>query len=270
MGKHFVITPEKQDFNRAELANSKIEEILIHKQAKSARDRANESAMSKKDNLRFVHGRVIVKLDIEAKNSHRFEDGTVIRRERKFNEFNMRVSQPVNALVISAEYIPEGVEVLISHNSVHDTNKIFDYEGISGSENETDIRYYSIPEDDCFAWRDVDGKMKPLKGYQFGLRVYKPYVGSLTGIEPELIKDTLYVTTGELAGSVVATLKACDYQIVYQDSETGREANIIRFRHSDDEEIEREEVLYVDNGLTELLKSGGLLVGLTPQDAVRI
>jgi len=267
--KHFIINPEKENFDRGVLAQSQLEEIYIHKQAKTAKDEANERAMVRAETLRYVPNRVIIKINVELKNSHRFEDGTVIRRERKYNQFNMRIAQPVNAVVVSGENVPEGVEVLINHNSIHDTNKIFDYPKLSGAAEATDIRYYSIPEEDCFAWRDKDGVVKPMKNFEFGLRVYKPYLGSLEGVEHELVKDVLYVTTGKLKGKVVNVLKASDYQIVFQGL-SGREENVIRFRHSDEQELDREEVVCIEHTLSKKVKSGELFVGLTPQDAKSI
>lgn len=268
MAKHFIVNPSKEKIDRAELVKSQLEEKLIHATVKSARDKANEEALKKKDGLKYRHGRVIVKIDVESKNSHTFEDGTVIRRERKYNEFNMRIVQPVNAIVISAEYIPCGTQILINHNAIHDTNKIFDYPELTGKEAETDVRYFSMPEEDCYAWLDGE-EWKPLRNFEFALRVFEPYKGFLTGIEPTKIKDTLYVTTGKLKGKVVGTLTAADYEIVYQDK-TGREGNLIRFRHSEDENFEREEVIYINDYLTERLNNGELLVGLTAADAKTI
>ena len=266
MAKHFVINPEKESIDRASIAEFQLSGQLIHKQASEARKSLNEKIMVREETLQFIPGRVVVKVDIEKKNNYTFEDGTVIRRERKYNEFNMRVAQPVNATVISAEYIPEGAEILISHNSIHDTNKIFDYPDFSGEIEATDIKYYSLPEDDCFAWRDKDGTMKPLKNYEFALRVFKPYTGVIEGIPPTKIDDVLYITTGDLNGKVVGTLKACDYQIIYQET-NGREGNLIRVRHSKDENYDREEIIYIHHEYTKKVKSGELIVGIEPTDA---
>ena len=76
-------------------------------------------------------GRVIIKIDIEAKNSHTFSDGTKIRLERVYDNFNMRYVKPVNAIVVTAKDIPEGAEVLIHHNSTHDNYRLFDYRSFS-------------------------------------------------------------------------------------------------------------------------------------------
>lgn len=206
-------------------------------------------------------------VDLESKNSHRFEDGTEIKLARGFNNFNRRESQPVNATVISADNIPEGSEILIGHNSLHETNKINDYKPLSGAEAASSVKYYSIPEEECFAYRGADGLMKPCKEFQFGLRVFKPYRGVIEGIEPELLNDVLYCTTGDLKGYVVQTLKAADYQIIFQSSKTGKEDSLIRFRHSDEEELVREEVALIRHDLTDLVNIGDLIVGLSISDA---
>lgn len=216
-------------------------------------------------NLHHVKGRIVVAINLESKNSHRFEDGTEIKLARGYNNFNQREISPTNATVVSADYIESGREVLIHHNCTHDSNKIFDYKPLSGEEAASDTKYFSIKEDDCYAWIDGLGQLQPLKNYAFGLRVFKPYEGLLDGVEPTLIKDVLYVTTGALAGSVVHVLKNSDYEIIYQGV-SGREDRVIRFRHSEDEEIEREEVVCVSHGLTELVQSGKLLVGYTKTD----
>lgn len=234
-----------------------------------SRDAVNVEILNRKEPLVHVSGRVIVKADMEFKNSHTFSDGTKIRLERQYNNFNKRETQPVNAIVISAENIPQGTEILVSHNALHDTNRIFDYYVSETEVNTSDVRYYSLPEYDCFAWRDIDGEFKPLRGYQFGLRVYKPYTGLIEGIEPTLIKDTLYVKTGKLAGCIVGTLKACDYEIIFQDKD-GRENRLIRFRHSDEEEIEREEAIYINDDLTEKLSRFELLLGYSAATATTI
>lgn len=219
--------------------------------------------------LKHVHGRVIVYCDLESKNSHRFEDGTEIRLARGYNNFNRRQSQPVNAVVISSDCIPNGSEILINHNSLHETNKINDYIPLSGAETSTSIRYYSLPIDDCYAWWDENGELKPMKNFEFGLRVFKPYKGAIQGIEPELIKDVLYVTTGNLKGKVVNTLKAVDYEIVFQNR-NGVEGNVIRFRHSDTENLEKEELIGINEELTKKVLNGDLFVGIEIKDAKSI
>jgi len=238
-------------------------------------DKTNEKWVSREQNaqavfdeectLKHTHKRVIVKVNLQSKNYTTFNDGTKIRLERQFNNFNRRQTEPVNATVVSAEYIPAGSEILISHNALHDTSRIFDYVPPSGNES-IDIGFFSIPEYDCFAWRDTDGQLKPMKHFDFALRVFKRYEGHLTGLPHHEYKETLYVTTGKLKGNVVKTLKGCDYVIVYQDT-NGKEGNMIRFRpFGNPEEKREEEAIAILNEFTQKVNDGELLIGLTNSD----
>lgn len=214
--------------------------------------------------MKHVEGRIIVKVDHEYKNSHKMENGEVLRLERGWNNLNRREVSPVNAIVVSGDSLQQGAEILISHNAVHETFRITNHGHLSGQKIADRIEYYSIPEDNAFLW--LDGKTwKPLKGWATGLRVFKPYDGVLQGIEPTKIKDVLYITSGELKGKVCITLRASDYQIVFQDT-NGQENNIIRLRHFEGEENDREEIIAIRPDLTELAKSGKLLLGLSTSD----
>lgn len=214
-------------------------------------------------------GRIIISVDHESKNVHTFSDGTKIRLERDWNNLNRRETQPVNAIVIDGEDAVPGSEILVHPNVTHDTNKIFNYSKLSGKSGDSNVKIYSVQSDKCYAWyNEEEAEWKPLKGFDFALRVFKPYVGPILGIEPELIPDVLYVTTGELKGQVVHTLKACDYEIIFQGRE-GREERIIRFRHFPGEDNDREEVIAVSNYLTGLYEKGKLMIGLTPSTAYK-
>lgn len=215
--------------------------------------------------LKHPDGRVIVKIDLEGKNSWRFSDGTTIRYERQFNNLNRRQTEPVNGICISGEGIKEGAEILVHHNAAEEINEILNYRQTSGSS----IRYYSIPVEQCFFWHD-GGTWQPLPPYETALRVFKPYKGLIQGVEPELLKDTLFVTSGELKGEVVRTIKAADYQVVFQDI-NGKEGNIIRFRPNGDERTKREpEAVAVLNEVTGKVNSGEYLVGYELSDAKKL
>ena len=231
--------------------------------------------------LKHVENRIIVSIDLEAKNWHQFDDGTKIRLERKYENFNERYTRPVNATVISAEHIPAGSEILIHHNCTHDTNRIFNYKQLSGKEEASDIKYYSIHEDEAFAWavkqKKTDGRYgrnwwyennwHPLPGFDFALRVFKPYKGILHGVEPEKIKQVLFMLTGKYKGKVCVTLQAVDYQIIFQDM-NGREGNLIRLRTDGDENTQREpEVVAIHHEYTDMVDRGKLIVGITKNDA---
>ena len=212
--------------------------------------------------------RVIIKVDLESKNSHTFKDGTKIKLERQYDNFNMRYVKPVNAEVVNAKDIPEGAEILIHHNATHDTYKIFNYQRPT-AEASSDIQYFSIPIEECFMWRTEKGSTwNALNNFITGLRIFEPYNGFLQGIEPSLIKNKIYVTSGELAGNVVGTVISSDYEIIYQNDD-GTEGKIIRLRYYP-EGNDRNEVISVEHEYTERVNNGELLVGYSISDAKKL
>jgi len=218
--------------------------------------------------LTHVEGKIVVQIDMNYKNSHTFADGTKISLERKYDNFDQKYTQPVNAVVVSAEGIPEGSEIICHHNIAHDTNRIFDYQPLSGKVEASEIKYFSIKEDEAFAWYDEENKRwMPLNGFDFALQIFKPYKGILEGVEPTLIKECLWVTTGEYANNACVTLKASNYKMIFQDR-NGREKNIIRFRSKEDTATHREmEIVALHNEYTKKVLNGDLHVGLTKSDA---
>ena len=220
--------------------------------------------------IKNLSDKAIVSIDLEGKNSHTFEDGTTIRLERAYNNLNFRQVNPVNAVIVSHNTLPKGTKVLIHHNSIHDVGRIFDFKPLSGDDIADTKKYFSIPESDCFLYLDEATKeYKPCNGYATALRVFKPYEGTLKNISPSLIPEYLYITSGELNGKVCKTVKASDYQIVYQ-GEDGREKNVIRVRHYENEYNEREEIIAIHHEMTTLVQQKKLLVGLTENDAKTI
>ncbi len=259
--KHFILNPKIES-----LSADKIQEIETDKQNKLSKNQTEQERLADKilheeDNLKCVPNRVIIKINKEGKNYHSFENGQIIRRERQFNELNRRVTEPVNAIVIDAENIPKNADILIHFNSVHDSNRIFNYKDKS-----VDIRYYSIKAEDCFFWKDTNGSWQPLEPYETALRVFELYKGVITSIPPKMLSDVLYCTSGELNGHVVKTLKACDMEIVFQGDDL-KEKSLIRFRPFGDEKTKREpEAITILNHLTEKVNNGELLIGLTESD----
>ena len=212
--------------------------------------------------------RVIIKVDLESKNSHTFKDGTKIKLERQYDNFNMRYVKPVNAEVVNAKDIPEGAEILIHHNATHDTYKIFNYQRPT-AEASSDVQYFSIPIEECFMWRTEKGSTwNALNNFITGLRIFEPYNGTLQGIDPSLIKNKIYVTSGELTGNVVGTVISSDYEIIYQNDD-GTEGKIIRLRYYP-EGNDRNEVISVEHEYTERVNKGELLVGYSISDAKKL
>lgn len=216
--------------------------------------------------LKCVKNRIIVAVNLEEKNSHTFSDGTKIKIERNYDNFDRKYVAPVQGIVIDSEYIPKGAKVLFHHNGCHPTNQIFNYKNLSGNETSSDIKHFSIADEHCYLWSMKDDEWNPAKGFATGLRVFKPYKGFLHGIEPTQISNVMYITSGDLKGKVCHTLKAADYTVIFQNSK-GRESRILRCRHWDDEENDREEIVAIDAGLTKKVDLGEYHVGLTKSDA---
>src|ERR1700744_5588672 len=122
--------------------------------------------------------RIIVEVDMNSKNSHRFQDGTTIHLARGFDNFNLRQINPVNGIVLASEYIPTGTEILFQYNAIQETFRIHNYKPLSGQRIADEIHYYAIPEEMGYAYLE-DNEWKPLKNYAFALRVFKPYEGPL-------------------------------------------------------------------------------------------
>jgi hypothetical protein len=218
--------------------------------------------------LKAPSNRVIIKVDLESKNSHTFKDGTKIKLERVYDNFNMRYVKPVNAEVVDAKDIPTGAEILIHHNATHDTYKIFNYQRPT-TEASSDIQYFSIPIEECFMWREGKGSIwNALNNFVTALRIFKPYNGMLEGIEPEVINNKLYITSGELKGKAVSTVISSDYEIIYQNDD-GTEGRIIRLRYFPDGN-DRNEITAINDNLTELVENGDLWVGYSKSDAKQL
>jgi hypothetical protein len=261
--KYFVLIEDKV------LTKREINSIEKSRQ-KKIRDHANKileinkSKIKEQINLKHVYGRVIISIDLEAKNSHTFENGSKIYIGRQFNNLNRRETEPVNAYVISAENIPSGVEILIHPNAIIDSNKIFGF-----NENISDVKYYSISMEQCYLWKNEEGDWMPLSGYVTALRVFEQYTGTLVGIDHKKIENVLYITSGNLKGKVVHTLKACDYEIIFM-GKNGVEERVIRCRHFENEINDREEIVAVDDNLTKRIIGQDLLVGISSSDAKSI
>jgi hypothetical protein len=219
----------------------------------------------------YTEGRIIVKVDTEQKNHFTFSNGTTIRLERDYDNFDRKYTQQVMGVVVSAESIPTDALILFHHNSLHPTYRIYNHSQLSGEEVASGIKLFSIMERDCFFWKRHEEKSwHPTEGFATALRVYQPYVGVIQGVEPKQLKDTLYVTSGEYKGIVVRTVKACDYMIIFRD-ERGAEERIVRFRPNGIEKEQREpEAIAIMNSLTKKVNKGELYVGLTNTEAAPV
>lgn len=217
--------------------------------------------------IKPTENRIIVSVDMDYKNSHTFDDGTKIYLERRVDNFDRKYTEPVNAIVIASDYIPEGSELIIHHNATHDSYRLFNYEPLGGQAIASGVKYFSIPDGMGFIYRlPGTDEWLPCNGFATGLRVFAPYKGHLTGIMPTEIKKKLYITSGELKGKVCLILHAADYEMVFQGQD-GKEKRVIRVRHFEDDIHEREEIIGIDHEATELVNKGELYLGLSKSDA---
>lgn len=216
-------------------------------------------------NLIGTEGRIVCFIDIESKNWHKFSNGMKIRLERKYNNLNKRHTEPVNATVIEGMGLPEGAELLVHHNSIHPVNQIFNYEATSGKVEASSIKYFSVPESMCFFWRNPGDEWQPLPGYATALRVYEPIKTQFYGVAPQKIKNTLYITSGSLKGKVVHTVRAADYELIFQ-GDNDQESKVIRCRHYE-EKNDREEIIAINHHLSCQVEIGECYVGLSETDA---
>lgn len=263
----YIVFGEKKELPKETISKIRQEGEMLLKAGDEILDQKVKQQLQEEDNLVHVEGRIVVKLDIKNKDSHAFESGLTIRRERKYNEFNRRITEPVNCEVISGEGIPKGSELLVDHNAFHETNRINDYKNSFEYEESDRVRYFSIPYYEAFCWRVGGEDWHPLPPFEFALRVFEPYKGILEGIEPTKIKDTLYVLTGELKDKVVKTVIGSDYEIIYQEL-TGREGHLICFRPFGEQKRNmEEEAIAILWDKTEQVNNGELLIGFSISDA---
>mgnify|MGYP003342691168 CR=1 FL=1 len=216
--------------------------------------------------IKHVSGRVIVKVDVEGKNSHTFQDGTKIRIERGYNNLDRKHTEQVLGEVVSSETIPMGAMILFHHNAIHPVNRINNHNQLSGEDIASGIHYYSFREDECFVWKMPEDKTwNPTKGFGLCLYLFEPYVGTLLGIPPKKIKNVLYIASGgNYSGNACNCLHATGMPIIFIN-EKGVEETVIRLR-TYEEETDREEVIAVNHKITELVKEGKVLVGINHKE----
>lgn len=216
--------------------------------------------------MKHVYGRILVKVDTEQKNYHTFSDGTQIRIERGYNNLDGQYTNQVRGEVLSSDIIPSGADILFHFNSLHASNEIFDHKFLTLEEVQLNYKLYSIPENECFLWKNKgETKWTTIAPFVTALRIFEPYKGVLEGIEPKKLANILYVTSGELNGYAVHTLKACDYCIIFR-GDNGIDEKIIRLRHFEKSKNDREEVVAIDADITKKIKKGELYVGYTKED----
>ena len=82
------------------------------------------------------------------------------------------------------------------------------------------------------------------------------------------MNNKLYITSGELKGRAVNTVISSDYEIIYQNDD-GTEGRIIRLRYYPDGN-DRNEIIAINDNMTELVENGDLWVGYSKSDAKQL
>lgn len=216
-------------------------------------------------NYKAKSGSILIKIDSKQKERYSFGNGTTIHIEKGF-DFNLRQDKASMAEIIDGENVPSGVECLVHHNAQEPTYEVFNENILTQQEKLDGYKILSIPDDMCFCYFE-NGEWVPCKNFLITKRIFKPYKGALVGIEPELIKNRMYVVKGfdewdgektDLSGKVLVTLVNADYQIIFHTKEN-REESVIRTRSR--------EILAIDEGVTKKVKEGELLVGLNHSES---
>jgi hypothetical protein len=238
--------------------------ILLH--IDKEREFINRSKSAEKIDIKPLPGCYIVSVDTKEKDTHTFEGGLKIHLERGYNNLDVKHTIQVKGTVVSGENIPIGALVLFHPNAIHDTYKLNNTSSLSGESEVSSVSLYAIPEGQIFLWKTDATYWQPTKNFFLAYRVFEPYKGLIQNIEPKKIKDVLYVLTGEYAGKIVGTLKACDYEVIFNDTD-GRERTVIRARHFENELHDREEIMTIRRDLTKRYDSGELLIGINASSA---
>lgn len=216
--------------------------------------------------MKAIGRNVLIKIQVSNKEKYNLAEGVDINIVRGF-EFNRRIDYPSYGVIIDAKNIPAGAECLVHHNST-ESNYIVPHgnDYLTPEEIADGFKVFSIDVDMCFIYRVDEGEWQPCEEYLITSRLFKKYEGKMVGIEPEVVKNRMLVLNGvdkfdgeetDLSGLVVCTLVNCDYEIIYHNKKH-KEERIIRTRHR--------EIEAIDYGLTEAVKKGKYLVGLSPTD----
>lgn len=266
MNKKYFVIGGKKELSKEDVLGIEKSKTETLDRSHKVKEKINEKKLSDEYEIKAMEGCAIVLIDTDGKNTYTFDSGLVIRRERDYNNFDVKDTKQTFGVIVDSATIPKGALVLFHPNATHDTYKINNYEQVSGENESTSVHLYSIPEEQIFLWKTENTDWQPTKNHVTALRIYKPYSGLISGIEPAKLKNVLYILDGDLKGTAVHTLIAADYEIIFNDI-NGKERRVIRCRHSDTEELEREEIIAVNYDLTKEIEEGKLLIGISPSTA---
>lgn len=211
----------------------------------------------------------IIKINVKQRQTYAMENGKELYIQDGFN-FNLREDRGTRGYCVSCEGIPEGVEVLVNYLAMEASYDMpYQREFLTEEEIKEGYQLRHIPQDMIFCYLKND-EWEPFGPVLITKRIFKPYDGPLVGIEPEKIKNRLYIVKGkdtwdgeekDLSGLVCAVTLNSDYQVHFHDA-NNRPQSLIRTLHRELEAI--------DYSLTKEVEKGKYLVGNDIKDAKQL
>ncbi len=263
MSKHFIISPEKTDLSNEDWESINASNHRIQqKKPMLILDAKQEALLS---NIRPAPGKMIITIDENYKNTHQLTTDVQIIIQRNTENLNRRYTMPVNAVVLYSDKLPKGTEVLVHHNSFDPNHELFDVFPLDGKYENGGVKVFSIFEYQCFLYRKGEDWL-PCQNFATALRIFKPVKTVFEGILPDLVKDMLFVQSGQYKDKVCMMLSHSDYEIIFNGTD-GREKRIIRIVNFEDEDNPKNEIIAIDHAATQQVLNGELLVGLEAKDA---
>lgn len=214
--------------------------------------------------MKAIKNFVLIKIDVTQKEKYALTKDVTIQIIKGFS-FNLRVERSSMGYVIDGEGLPHGSKLLINYLGLEPTYHVPNYNYLTEEEVKEGYKVINIPKDMAFAYNSGTGWI-PCEDYLITLRIFKPYKGLMTGIEPQIVKNRMFVVAGydnydgektDLSGLVAVTTPNCDYHITYHDTDN-KQYDLMR---SMNREIEA-----IDYDMTEKLNNGELLIGYSPND----
>lgn len=209
--------------------------------------------------MRHVGKNVIIKMDVTQKTKYALTEKVVIEIIRNFN-FNQREDRASFGYVVDGEGFKSDVECVCHYLALEPNYTIENETILTEKEKREGFKVMSLPIDMVFATNDGNGWI-PCKDFLITERIFLPYNGNLTGIEPQEVKNRMYVVAGydeegliDLSGKCVVTLENAAYHVIWHNTEH-REESLIRTRGR--------EVTAIDEGMTMGVNEGKYLIGLS-------
>ncbi len=219
--------------------------------------------------MKALYGSILVKLDTKQKEKYNLTKDVKIEIERGYN-FNLREDRASMGYIVEGGGLKEGDYCLLNYLALEQGYIIQDENILTKEEKKEGFKVLSVPKDMVFA-TSPDGKdWTPCKNFFLTLRIFKPYGGMILGVEPELVKEKLYVVKGfdeydgkktDLSGKVMCVTANSAYVIEWHNTEN-REEKLIRTMGR--------ELLAIDHSMTDEVKKGNYLIGIETTDCKKL